>query len=221
MQKQHWIIFIGLLLLVTIVSTSTILKRDQLDCDVILNATIINTDFQTIPLENAKDWAITHFGSAEKNIETFAGHADGETIVQSFGEHGEIITKYLMFYENDDLVAINEGNRGDFSSIDAFECLGEPEYYDAYYGNSWGAVYLWYPDKGIMTEYFVAWNKDLFKDSPPIFSGKGLANIFYYQGDNLEQVATLVRSKSITNSVSFQLYPWPGWRQVEFDKIEE
>ena len=68
MQKQHWIIFIGLLLLVTIISTSTILKRDQLNCDVILNATIINTDFQTIPLENAKDWSMTNLGPAEKNV---------------------------------------------------------------------------------------------------------------------------------------------------------
>ncbi|HNB52948.1 MAG TPA: hypothetical protein PK530_13450 [Anaerolineales bacterium] len=221
-MKKILFVVIAVILVVGVLSIINLQTKIS-ECDAIVNPVTSTVDFQTISKASSPAWANSNLDAEDKNIEWLIDEAKGLSLLQVFGSVQPLTpSKYLFFFQDDALIAIQEGNRGDFTSGLVLKCFGKPEAYEAYLDKDWGVVYLWFPQKGVMTESYIFGNVANFQEKPPHFDGSEISNVFYYRTSNLEEVALLTRAIWFTDLNSFELKNWPGnWKKIEFITIEQ
>lgn len=185
----------------------------NVNCQELVEETILALPFDAMTVQEAQQWITDAYGIQAKD-------SGPESTIRYLS--WRIGDRYRQLTFRDlgvDMTVLWEANSPAVTEV--FRCLGEPEFYQAYYSLNPGGIYtilrLWYPHNGVN---FVV----TARRSVVIFDGlEPVTGIGYTQPGSLEE--TVLRTMVVeANSDLFKkilstIRPWPGsLKKVEIDE---
>ncbi len=174
----------------------------RMECDRLIQKTILQKPFE----QADEKQLLEYFGilqtldsvSWRPALNDFYGtmvQADGirDRMPQSYRFHFQ--GKQLIYIEAEPTVYIR--GKAVFPTIErVIQCVGKPQYYEAYHYQKKSTLLLWYPDKQVVAATGIVNYQDYTTVAPPHYDGSENVTVIYYsQGSQEGELAKALHSK--------------------------